>query len=233
MNVAREAVMAALVALLEGVVFSSPVNGQTEFVSVSRRLKLWADVPKSQRPALFVSEHREQPNYQSEALPSQDHAERRSLHLHRRQRQKHHSRERAQHDHGRAGRRAEGVADGEQPPDARRPRLALPRRRRGFERPRRPRRRRPAVGSAEDTGAVDALFLLPWNGRRWPREAGSDEGLREVPTKSQQPSSDLAARGHLLPRVGEGRAHDRNSTQNLKEPNPCPTTLRSPSAPAS
>ena len=69
MNVAREAVMASLVALLEGVVLSSPVNSQTQFVSVSRRLKLWADVPKSQRPALFVSEHREQPNYQSEALP--------------------------------------------------------------------------------------------------------------------------------------------------------------------
>jgi hypothetical protein len=37
---------------------------------VSRRLKLWSDVPKSQRPALFVTEHREQPNYQSEALPT-------------------------------------------------------------------------------------------------------------------------------------------------------------------
>jgi hypothetical protein len=70
MNVAREAVMAALVALLEGVAFASPVNGQTGFVSVSRRLKLWSDVPKSQRPALFVTEHREQPNYQSEALPT-------------------------------------------------------------------------------------------------------------------------------------------------------------------
>ncbi|MGA8170015.1 MAG: hypothetical protein WB816_04155 [Methylocystis sp.] len=70
MNVAREAVMTALVALLEGVVFASPVNGQTGFVSVSRRLKLWADTPKSQRPALFVTEHREQQNYQNEALPA-------------------------------------------------------------------------------------------------------------------------------------------------------------------
>src|SRR5262249_17445897 len=69
MNVAREAVMAALIAKLNGVVFSAPVNGQTSFVSVSRRLKLWSDVPKSQRPALFISEHREQPSYQSEALP--------------------------------------------------------------------------------------------------------------------------------------------------------------------
>jgi hypothetical protein len=70
MNVMREAVMAALVALLEGVVFAQPVNGQTGFVSVSRRLKLWADVPKSQRPTLFISEHREQQSYQNEALPA-------------------------------------------------------------------------------------------------------------------------------------------------------------------
>ncbi len=69
MNVARETVMAALVALLESVVFAQPVNGQTGFVSVSRRLKLLSEVPKSQRPALFIAEHREQQNYQSEALP--------------------------------------------------------------------------------------------------------------------------------------------------------------------
>ncbi|MGA9598920.1 MAG: hypothetical protein WBS22_01420 [Methylocystis sp.] len=70
MNVAREAVMTALVALLAGVSFALPVNGQAGFVSVSRRLKLWSDVPKSQRPALFVAEHREQQSYQNEALPA-------------------------------------------------------------------------------------------------------------------------------------------------------------------
>ena len=70
MNVAREAVMSALVALLRGAVFAQPVNGQSGFVVVSRRLKLWSDVPKSQRPALFVTEHREQQNYQNEALPA-------------------------------------------------------------------------------------------------------------------------------------------------------------------
>jgi hypothetical protein len=69
MNVAREAVMAALLAKLTAVTFTAPVNGQTSFVTVSRRLKLWSDVPKSQRPALFVAEHREQPSYQTEALP--------------------------------------------------------------------------------------------------------------------------------------------------------------------
>ncbi|HXY57616.1 MAG TPA: hypothetical protein VEH76_03455 [Methylocystis sp.] len=69
MNVAREAVMTALVARLQSIVFSAPVNGQTSFLTVSRRLKLWGEAPKSQRPALFVTEHREQPSYQSEALP--------------------------------------------------------------------------------------------------------------------------------------------------------------------
>jgi hypothetical protein len=70
MNVAREAVMSALVSLLETAVFATPVNGQTGFVVISRRLKLWTDVPKSQRPALFITEHREQQSYQSETLPA-------------------------------------------------------------------------------------------------------------------------------------------------------------------
>ena len=68
----REAIMAALVALLQSAMFSSPVNGQTGFVSVSRRLKLWADVPKSQRPALFITEHHESPAYQNEVLPAKN-----------------------------------------------------------------------------------------------------------------------------------------------------------------
>jgi hypothetical protein len=69
MNVMREDVMAALVALLEGVIFTQPVNGATRFLSISRRLKLWSNVAKSQRPALFIAEHREQQAYQNEALP--------------------------------------------------------------------------------------------------------------------------------------------------------------------
>jgi hypothetical protein len=69
MNIAREAVMAALIAKLQSIVFSAPVNGQTSFAAVSRRLKLWGETPKSQRPALFITEHREQPSYQSETLP--------------------------------------------------------------------------------------------------------------------------------------------------------------------
>ena len=37
------------------------------------------------------------------------------------------------------------------------------------------------------------------------RESAPDEGRREALTKTQEPSSDPASRGHLLPRVGEGR----------------------------
>lgn len=70
MNVPRETVMTALVALLAGVSFALPINGHSGFVSVSRRLKLWSDVPKSQRPALFVTEHREQQSFQNESLPA-------------------------------------------------------------------------------------------------------------------------------------------------------------------
>jgi hypothetical protein len=69
MNVAREAIMAALTTKLQGASFAMPVNGKTGFVTVSRRLKLWADTPKSQRPALFITERHEQKNWQSETLP--------------------------------------------------------------------------------------------------------------------------------------------------------------------
>jgi len=90
MNVAREAVMAALVALLEGVAFASPVNGQTGFVSVSRRLKLWSDVRS--RSARAVRDRASRTAELSErGAADEDDAECRPFHLHRRQRQKHHS----------------------------------------------------------------------------------------------------------------------------------------------
>jgi hypothetical protein len=69
MNVTRETIISALMAKLAAAVFSSPVNGKTGFVTISRRLKLWSDTPKSQRPALFVTEHHEQVSWQSETLP--------------------------------------------------------------------------------------------------------------------------------------------------------------------
>jgi hypothetical protein len=56
----REQVMLALVAKIEGMIFSQAINGKTTWVSVSRRLKLWGDVPPDRRPAAFVIEHGEQ-----------------------------------------------------------------------------------------------------------------------------------------------------------------------------
>ena len=46
----------------------------------------------------------------------------------------------------------------------------------------------------------------PVHGRRWLREAESDEGRRSLVGTSRGPSSDPAAPGHLLPQVGEGFA---------------------------
>ena len=46
----------------------------------------------------------------------------------------------------------------------------------------------------------------PVHGRRWPREAKSDEGRRDLVGTSLGPSSGLASRRHLLPQVGEGFA---------------------------
>jgi len=66
----RETVLSALFTLFSSVVFSSPVSGKTGFVSVSRRLKLWSDVPKTDRPALFMVCHGETSLYRAENLPA-------------------------------------------------------------------------------------------------------------------------------------------------------------------
>ena len=84
MNVARETVMAALVALLEGVVFASPVNGQTEFVSVSRRLNS-GPTCRIAAPGAVRQRTSRAADVSERGAAEQDHAERRSLHLHRRQ----------------------------------------------------------------------------------------------------------------------------------------------------
>jgi len=85
MNVSRESVMSALVAKLQGAAFAAPVNGKTSFVSISRRLKLWADVPKSLRPAMFITNIASN-SLSERSVAGEDDAECRSLHLYRRQR---------------------------------------------------------------------------------------------------------------------------------------------------
>jgi hypothetical protein len=69
MTPTREAVMTALVALLETTTFVRLATTETRFRRVSRRLKLWTDVPPSEQPALFITEHDENLAYQSEGLP--------------------------------------------------------------------------------------------------------------------------------------------------------------------
>jgi len=66
----REAVLSALFAKFSSVVFSSSVRGHTGFATVSRRLKHWSDVPKSERPAMFMVCHGETPTYRAENMPA-------------------------------------------------------------------------------------------------------------------------------------------------------------------
>lgn len=55
----RTAIKNALLALCATANFSSPINGQTTWVSTSRRLRLWGNVDPTLQPALFLTQHRE------------------------------------------------------------------------------------------------------------------------------------------------------------------------------
>jgi len=66
----REAVMTALFAKLTATTFSSPINGSNTWVTTSRRLQLWADVAKTSRPYMCMTEHHEQQAYKAENLPA-------------------------------------------------------------------------------------------------------------------------------------------------------------------
>jgi hypothetical protein len=70
LTVTRETVLEALFSKLSDVTFTQPVRGKTGFVKVSRRLKHWADVPKYDRPCLFMVCHGESPVYRSELSPA-------------------------------------------------------------------------------------------------------------------------------------------------------------------
>ena len=65
----REVVLNALMTLLQTTVFSLPVRDQTTFVVTSRRLMHWSDVPKTSRPALFLTCHEEETTWRSEYVP--------------------------------------------------------------------------------------------------------------------------------------------------------------------
>ena len=69
LSVSRETVLAALFAKLSSATFTE-VGGASEFVTSSRRLRLWSDVPAGQRPAMFMTDHHETPSYRSENTPA-------------------------------------------------------------------------------------------------------------------------------------------------------------------
>ena len=66
LSVSRETVMQALWAKLTAATFSQPVNGHTTWVLTSRRVKLFSEVAKEDRPCLFMAERNETPAYRSE-----------------------------------------------------------------------------------------------------------------------------------------------------------------------
>lgn len=65
----RESIMTALLERLSGASFEE-VNGATSFKTVSRRIKLWTDVSKDARPALFMVERHESPTFVAENQPA-------------------------------------------------------------------------------------------------------------------------------------------------------------------
>jgi len=69
MTNSRETIMAAFCAQLAQARFSAPINGCGTWAILSRRVKLWSDVPAANQPALFVAEHGENIAYASEGLP--------------------------------------------------------------------------------------------------------------------------------------------------------------------
>lgn len=64
----REAVLEAIKVKIQGMVFYAPINGSVSFNTVSRRLRLWGDVPGETQPAAFLVEHEEQDEWRGLGL---------------------------------------------------------------------------------------------------------------------------------------------------------------------
>lgn len=65
----RNAIYDALVDRLGAATFAEPVNGQSNFVTVSKRLKLWTNVDVTLQPYLCVTIHKESYRNQANNLP--------------------------------------------------------------------------------------------------------------------------------------------------------------------
>jgi hypothetical protein len=68
MATTREQVAQALLTLVQGMTFASPINGQSAWVTTSRRLKLWGSVNPAEQPAAFVVAHNEMDEYRGLGL---------------------------------------------------------------------------------------------------------------------------------------------------------------------
>lgn len=68
MSATREQVMAAVLALIQSMTFSAPINGVSTWATTSIRLRLWGDVPPEQQPAAFLVTHREVDEYRGLGL---------------------------------------------------------------------------------------------------------------------------------------------------------------------
>lgn len=73
----RSQVMSAILALIQNMAFSQPINGASTWLTgpgdkgnltVSAKLRLWADVPVDQQPAAFLVTHRELDEYRGLGL---------------------------------------------------------------------------------------------------------------------------------------------------------------------
>jgi hypothetical protein len=61
----REEVLNAILASVQAMVFSTPIAGQTTWLTTGRRLRLWSDVPGDSQPAAYVVEHEEHDEYRN------------------------------------------------------------------------------------------------------------------------------------------------------------------------
>lgn len=64
----RDTVMAAILTVIQGMTFATPVTGKTTWATTGNRLRLWGDVPPDQQPAAFLVTHSEQDEYRGLGL---------------------------------------------------------------------------------------------------------------------------------------------------------------------
>lgn len=73
----RAQVMTAILGVIQNMAFSAPINGKTTWATgpgdavtptVPAKLRLWADVPPDQQPAVFLVTHKETDEYRNLGL---------------------------------------------------------------------------------------------------------------------------------------------------------------------